>query len=273
MRSITFLAVMTGLSLYAAAQCDNSVLVVHNMSNLPEKVYVDGSTGENAATPGVTVYGIPPGQHLVKVVAVYTDDYGYTKRRTIFNGNINFRGSRYMDAWVEENKGISIHETPEPCNGELPEGAAPPFNPHAPNAAQGNVPVPNDQQQSNAQPNNSGGYEPAPTQQGNNLYRPDNTPLPTHISDDDFDKLNTTIANTQYEVRKMDTLKVLVGNTNFTTDQVGQLMNLFAFESNKLEVAKMLYMFTVDRKNYGRLASNFNFDARKEDFKKFMEGK
>jgi phage terminase large subunit-like protein len=252
---------MTSLSLYAAAQCDNSVLVVHNLSNLPEKVYVDGSTGENAATPGVTVYGIPPGQHLVKVVAVYTDENGYTKRRTIFNGNVNFRGSRYMDAWVEEGKGISIHETPEPCNGELPEGSAPPFNPHAPNAAQENVPVTNDQQQSNAQPNSNVGIQPVAT------------PLPTHISDDDFLKMKDIITNTKYEMKKMDTLKVLVGNTNFTTDQVGQLMNLFAFESNKLEIAKMLYLFTVDRKNYGRLAANFNFDARKEDFKKFMEGK
>jgi hypothetical protein len=253
---------MMGLSLYAAAQCDNSVLVVHNTSNLPEKVYVDGSSGENAATPGVTTYGIPPGEHQVRVVAVYTDENGQSRRRNIFNGKVNFRGSRYMDAWVEESKGISIHETPEPCNGELPEGTAPPFNPHAPNVAQDNVPITNDQQaQSNTQPNNSGGTQPAAT------------PLPTHISDDDFDRLKSTIANTRYEVKKMDTLKTQVGNTNFTTDQVGQLMNLFSFESNKLEVAKMLYMFTVDRKNYGRLASNFNFDARKEDFKKFMEGK
>jgi hypothetical protein len=262
MRSITLLAVMMGLSLYVAAQCDNSVLVVHNTSNLPEKVYVDGYSGENAATPGVTTYGIPPGQHQVKVVAVYTDENGNAQQRNIFNGKVNFRGSRYMDAWVEEAKGISIHETPEPCNGELPAGSAPPFNPHAPNVAQDNTPVTNDQQaQSNTQPNNNGDVPPAATA------------LPTHISDDDFLKMKDIITNTKYEMKKMDTLKVLVGNTNFTTDQVGQLMNLFTFESNKLEVAKMLYLFTVDRKNYGRLAANFNFDARKEDFKKFMEGK
>lgn len=269
MKALSILIILTCLSLFATAQCDRSVLVIHNIDGLPMKVYVDGSTGRNGPSTGVTVRGIPPGEHIVKVVAVYTDDDGYTRRRNIFNGRVNFRGSRYMDAWVEEGKGISIYETVEPCDGELPEGSAPPFNPHAPEAARREQPTyqeqqPNDQQQSNDQ----GGYQQPPANNNNSNFT-----LPAHISDADFVDLKNTVANTQYETKKLDTLKTLTGNVNFTTAQVGELMGLFSFESNKLEVAKMFYLFTVDRQNYPSLAANFTFDANKEEFKKFLDGK
>jgi hypothetical protein len=262
------LVAMVGLSLYTEAECDNSVLVVHNTANLPIKVYVDGSTGTNAPGPAVTVTGIPPGQHLLKVVAVYTDEMGSSKRHIIFNGNINFRGSRYMDAWVEPSKGISIHETQEPCDGQLPEGTEPPINPHAPRQDQNNTTIGN-----NAQPDNNGGYQPAPSQGNNDAKAKIQLKTPPHIGDDDFARIANAIAGTQYETKKLDTLKVLMANDQFATDQVSQLMSLFSFESNKLEVAKLLYDKTVDKPNYSQLEVNFNFDASKADFRKFMEGK
>ena len=259
---------MFGLSLYTAAQCDKSVLVVHNTANLPIKVYVDGSTGTNAPTPAVTVNGIPPGQHLLKVVGIYTDEFGSSKRRVIFNGNINFRGSRYMDAWVEPSKGISIHETVEPCDGMIPEGSEPPYNPNAPQINQNNnYPV------YAKQPDNNGGSQPAPAQGGSDPSASIHLNLPPHISDDDFARLKSTITGTQYETKKLDTLKLLVANDQFSTTQVSELMSLFSFESNKLEVVKLLYDKTVDKPNYSQLEINFNFDSSKADFRKFMDGK
>ncbi len=252
---------MVCISFYTMANCENSTLVIHTNSGLPVKVYVDGMTGRNAPTQAVTVNGITPGRHQLKVVAVYTDDYGYTKRRTIFTGSINVNPSRYMDAWVEEGKGVSIHETKEPCDGEYQKRNEPNVN----------YDSEGDQYpQSNVRPNNNS--QPSSVQGGND-YRPAAGNLPAHISDDDFEQMKNTIANTQYETKKMDTLKVLIGSNLFATSQVSVLMNLFAFESNKLDVAKILYSSTVDKKNYSRLASNFNFDARKEDFRKFMAGK
>ena len=62
-------------------------------------------------------------------------------------------------------------------------------------------------------------------------------------------------------------------NDQFSTTQVSELMSLFSFESNKVEVAKLLYDKTVDKQNYGQLSANLNFDTSKEEFKKFMAGK
>ena len=65
----------------------------------------------------------------------------------------------------------------------------------------------------------------------------------------------------------------MIGTAQLSTDQVSQLMGLFSFESNKLEVAKMLYDHTVDKQNYSSLSANFNFDSNKEAFKKFLAGR
>lgn len=264
MKGLMTLLVMVCLSLCAVAGCENSTLVIHTTTGVPVKVYVDGMTGRNPATPGVTVNGITPGRHLLKVVAVYTDDYGSQSRRTIYTGYINVRPSRYMDARVEEGKGVSIHETKEPCDGDYSQG-------NEPRHDAGNNNSENNTQLNESQMNNPGYQSASPT---NTYATPANTGnLPAHISDDDFEQLKNAIAATKYETKKMDTLKMLVGQNLFATSQVGILMNLFAFESNKLDVAKLLYDKTVDKQNYSRLASNFNFDARKEDFKKFLTGR
>jgi hypothetical protein len=278
MRAIIISCIMI-VALSASADCDNSVLVIHSKRGEPLKVYLDGSTGTNAPTVGVSINGIPPGEHLVKVVAEYTDAYGHINKHTIFNGNVNFRGSRYMDGWIEEGKGISVHETVEPCNGELPEGSEPPFNPSAPKTQNNTAPAPNNVPADNAQAANNS----APVDNSSTNQVPAAAPandsdpnaagyMPAHISDNDFEQLKNTIMATQYEIKKMDTLKALVPGDLFTTAQVGILMNIFTFESNKLDIAKLLYSQTVDPANYDKLENNFNFDAGKGDFKKFMNG-
>lgn len=255
MRALMIVTLMLGLTAYAMAGCENSTLVIHTNSGKPVKVYVDGMTGRNRPTALVTVNGLTPGRHQLKVVAVYTDYYGYTKRRTIYTGMINVRPSMYMDAVVEEGRGVSIHETRQPCDNQYDQGY---------------------RQNNNGYGNNNAPSYSAPQQGNNDGYQapaPAASNVPAHISDDDFEQLKSTVSATQYETKKMDTLKVLIGANQFLTSQVSALMGLFAFESNKLDVAKLLYERTVDKQNYGRLASNFNFDARKEDFKKFMAGK
>ena len=73
MRVLMTLVALLCLSLSALASCENSTLVIHTNTGLPVKVYVDGMTGRNPATAGVTVDGVTPGRHLLKVVAVSTD--------------------------------------------------------------------------------------------------------------------------------------------------------------------------------------------------------
>ena len=175
-----------------------------------------------------------------------------------------------MEGTVDENHGLSMHETKQQCDGD-DQQTYPVPNTSAPNNYN------NDYASSNGQRNESQDYNVNPNDananQRNTYAATPADNIPPHISDAEFDQLKAAINTPKYETKKMDTLKTLVTPYQFTTAQVGVLMSLFAFESNKLDVAKLLYNSCVDKKNYGTLASNFNFDARKEDFRKFMQGK
>lgn len=277
------------------AGCENSTLVLRANRGTPIKVYIDGETGSNPATPAVTVRELTPGSHLLKVVSVITDSYGRKTQRLIYNGTIQVHPSKYMDAHVEEHVGVRIHETAEACgdrprlgpdeayNGDNSESiseAPSSFNPGSKvplssgPSAEGNTPG---NMGSNAQQSVSSNNPSIPSTdlQPETMRRTMQAGmnLPQHISESELERIKMAIDNSKYEIKKMDTLKALVAGYQFASSQVGELMNLFAFESDKLSIAKLLYSQTVDPEHYQRLASYFNFDARKEDFKKFMAGK
>ena len=243
------------------AGCENSTMRVHTDRHLPIKVYVDGNTGSNPPTENVTVRNIYPGRHRLKVVEVYTDSYGYRVRRVVYDGMIKVHPSVYMEARVDEGRGVAVHETDVDCDGnEI------------------------DRRGNNGQQHQGGDYhhydnESTHPPAGNNNTAPaPSEPVaqaapeaaPAHMSDADFAQIKNTIIATKFETKKMDTLRTLAASGSFDVAQVSELMGLFAFESNKLDVAKMMYPYTVDKQNYKRLESNFNFEARKKDFEKFL---
>ncbi|MBS1594904.1 MAG: DUF4476 domain-containing protein [Bacteroidetes bacterium] len=234
-------------ALQADAGCENSTMEVHTSLRRPIKVYVDGHTGSNPPTVGVIINNIPPGMHKIQVVEVHTNRYGEQTHTTVYNGNIDVKPSVYMDARVDEYRGISIHDTHVTCDQQALEPT-------------GNATVDNRQ---NPALQNESVTAPAPVAPA----------IPAHMSDADFKKLVTTITATKYETKKLDTLKATSTDLQLATDQVRQLMNLFSFESNKLEVAKLLYDHTVDKENYSKLAAGFNFQANKDAFEKFLSGK
>ncbi len=232
-------------ALHATAGCENSTMEVHTALHRPIKVYVDGHTGSNPPTVDVVVNNIPPGMHRIQVVEVRTNRYGEQTHTTVYNGNIDVRPSVYMDARVDEYRGISIHDTHVPCDQT---GSTPP-------PASG-----------------SAGYSSTPSDAPVQAAPPVPA-VPEHMSDGDFKKLVNTITASKYETKKLDTLNASITGAAFATDQVRQVMNLFSFESNKLAVAKLLYDHTVDQQNYSKLASGFNFQANKDAFEKFLSGK
>ncbi|MCW3124990.1 MAG: hypothetical protein JWO03_648 [Bacteroidetes bacterium] len=243
MRAFILIGLFGFIVTQAWAEC-TSTMEVHTDLHRPIKVYVDGHTGDNPPTVGVVVNNISPGVHHLQVVEVRINRFGQNVRRIVYSGNVDIRPSMYIDARVDEGQGINLHNTPVECGQQ--------YSPPADNGQQPQTPATNNA----AAPVQS---SPAPV-----------AAIPTHMSDADFRKIVTAVTSTKYETKKLDTLRIITNNAQVATDQVRQLMNLFSFESNKLDVAKMLYDHTVDKQNYSKLTASFNFDANKEAFKKFV---
>jgi hypothetical protein len=78
------------------------------------------------------------------------------------------------------------------------------------------------------------------------------------------------VAQQTFESTKMNVLKLVASKKYFTTNQVKELVNLFTFESSKLEVAKSLYDHTIDKQNYYQVNSTFTFSSSVDDLTQYL---
>ncbi len=86
----------------------------------------------------------------------------------------------------------------------------------------------------------------------------------------DFESVRQTISKEWMESGKLISVKTIMDKNNFTTQQVKELMMLFSFESNKLEVAKYGYRKTVDKHNYIQVNEVFSFSSSREELARFI---
>lgn len=84
---------------------------------------------------------------------------------------------------------------------------------------------------------------------------------PVCISASDFSQLKQTIDNAGFESTRLNIFKQALKYNYFTTAQVRELIDLFWFESSKVEVAKLAYSKTLDQNNYYLVNNNFSYSS------------
>jgi hypothetical protein len=90
------------------------------------------------------------------------------------------------------------------------------------------------------------------------------------LSNRDFDLVKEQIRKEWFENNRLVSTKVIIDKSNFTTQQVKELMLLFTFENNRLEVAKYAYRKTVDKQNYYLLNDALTFQSTKDELARFI---
>jgi len=68
----------------------------------------------------------------------------------------------------------------------------------------------------------------------------------------------------------MKSVSHIISGNFFTADQVKEMMSLFAFENNKLDIAKQAYSKTIDKENYHCVSDALNFKSSKEELARFI---
>jgi len=86
----------------------------------------------------------------------------------------------------------------------------------------------------------------------------------------EFESVKESVSKEWLESNRLSTTKFIIDKYNFTTLQVRELMMLFAFEKNKLEVAKYAYRKTVDKHNYHQVNEVFSFNSSKDELARFL---
>jgi Domain of unknown function (DUF4476) len=90
------------------------------------------------------------------------------------------------------------------------------------------------------------------------------------MSGRELEQVKESLRKEWFESNRLTSVKFILDKSNFTTAQVKELMLLFVFESNKLEVAKYAYRKTVDKQNYYLLNEALTFSSSKEELARFI---
>ncbi|MEO6612144.1 MAG: DUF4476 domain-containing protein [Chitinophagaceae bacterium] len=90
------------------------------------------------------------------------------------------------------------------------------------------------------------------------------------MSSREFNDVKDQIRREWFEANRLTSTKVIIDKGNFTSQQVKELMLLFTFENNRLEVAKYAYRKTVDKQNYYQLNDAFTFNSSKDELARFI---
>lgn len=90
------------------------------------------------------------------------------------------------------------------------------------------------------------------------------------MSGREFEGLKESLRKEWFENNRLTSVRTVAEKTNFTTQQVKELMQLFVFESNRVEVAKAAYNKTLDKHNYYQLNELLTFSSSKEELARYI---
>lgn len=88
-----------------------------------------------------------------------------------------------------------------------------------------------------------------------------------------FDQLKQSLKNESFDNTRLLMAKQVIAGNYFTSIQAKELVSLFSFENNMLEMAKYTYDFTVDKGNYFIINDVFSFSRSKEELIKYIQSR
>lgn len=86
-----------------------------------------------------------------------------------------------------------------------------------------------------------------------------------------FEQLKQSIRRESFDDNKLSIAKAAIRNQAISTTQVQELLGLYSFEQNKLDIGKYCYQYSTDYNNYYLVANSFAFSASKQELLRYIE--
>ena len=86
----------------------------------------------------------------------------------------------------------------------------------------------------------------------------------------DFTQAKESLRREWFENTRLTTAKQIIDQNYFTSKQVKEMVLLFTFENNRLDIAKYAYGKTVDKGNYFVMNDAFAFNSNKEKLSEYI---
>ncbi|RYY58951.1 MAG: DUF4476 domain-containing protein [Chitinophagaceae bacterium] len=229
---------LMSVSLFAAEAKPSGSIFVKSNDNSKIRVVLDGKKFE-PNDDAVIITGITQGFH--NVIVYKQRNNGFFNQRSskfevVYNGSVDVKRRTSHNITIGRNNQVTMNAMKET------------------NGRQGNEYDYND------------GY-------GNNNQWDDydnGASYKSSMNNRDFERVLQSIDKEWLEGNKIKSATQVVRSNALTAAQVKQLVQLFTFENNKLELAKQAYQNTVDKRNYYLVADLLSFNANKAELEKYI---
>jgi len=270
MKTIFTLLLSTVFSL-ASMAFDGTRLTVTSISNNKMFVEVDGRRFDlNGNT--ISINSIRPGTHTVRVLremkrkAGWNLGNGNRREETVYNIRVTFREGYHFDILVNRFGKVLIDERRIDPNDDW-------YN------DDDYYDRNDDRKQDQDDTYNNGGNRDDRDYGNDDRNTRDNRDYEDDRKNDDprydnnysramnindFAQAKETLRREWFENTRLATAKQIIDQNYFTSQQVRELMLLFTFENNRLDIAKYAYGKTVDKGNYFVVNDAFTFNSKEK---------
>ncbi|MDP4262596.1 MAG: DUF4476 domain-containing protein [Bacteroidota bacterium] len=229
---------LMSLSVFASGAKPKSELSVKSLDKSDIRVVVDGFNFEPGFS-SLMIQGLDAGYHAVQV---YTEENDARRREEIiYNSSVLVRPKTLLSITIDCSGNASVDETAIRGNSYENDGKCYDVSKDDPGGRLGDY-------------DTHYGY-------ANNM---------SSLSDRQFSQVLQSISKEWLEANKLKSATHIVNTNNLTSAQVKQLVLLFSFETNKLELAKQAYANTVDKENYFILNDVFSFSGSKLELARYI---
>lgn len=235
-------SLLLSMTLLANNGRNRSEVMVRSMDNADIRVVMDGrrfEPNDNA----LIIHNVKAGKHDIKVYrqarrGIFHDFIN--RYELVYSGRIQVKNRTQLFISIERNGFVNIAENRIQGNGRF-----------------------DDRRHRDFDFESGGRYGDYDTRYG----------YEKGMQDREFERVLQSIDKEWFEGTKIKSAVHVVRNNRLTTDQVKELMRLFQFENNRLELAKQAYENVVDKWNYREVYTLLSFEASKRELEREIVGR
>ena len=274
MKTIFTLLLSTIFSIAAMAY-DGTRLTVTSISNNKVFVEVDGRRYDlNDNT--LSLSSIRPGTHNVRVLREMKRrtgvNFGNKREETIYNIKATFRNGYHFDILINRFGKVMIDERRIDPNDDWYNDDDYYDRNEGRNRDRDNTYDNGDDRDDSDYGNDDRDNRNNPDYDNdhkNDDPRYDNN-YSQAMTNNDFAQAKESLRREWFENTRLETAKQIIDRSYFTSQQVKEMVLLFTFENNRLDIAKYAYGKTVDKGNYFIVNDAFTFNNNKEALKEYI---
>ena len=251
MKIKTFLSVVFSFILLSTSVFAQKTSIFHLKvyNNAPFAVAFDDQKPQEARSI-YTLKNIPEGRHLIRVFQRMANTPPNKPPMLIFEDRIEINDRREIFAYIDAKGRYRIHQIIHLSNDANNPYLQPEPTPEQPNY------VPE-------QPQNSPQIQPV---------NPVPTPAPTAnvMSNEQFNNLRNAVKDSNFDDQRLEIAKQGIKANTLSIEQIRALIDVFSFESSKVEIAKFAYNYTPDKNRYAEIYSAFKFSSSTDEVIKYI---